>query len=90
MLATTNSKTNETEILERPADPFTASVLNTLARVTVSKEERMAELAEIRADVETRANPAEYLELAKQYDTIGASHNADAMRRKARHYGGVA
>lgn len=89
MLATTNSKTNETEILERPADPFTASVLNTLARVTVSKEERMAELAEIRADVETRADPAEYLELAEQYEAIGASTNAAALRRKAAHYGGV-
>lgn len=85
MLATTNSKTNE-----RPADPFTASVLNTLARVTVTKEERMAELAYIRADVETRADPAEYLELAEQYEAIGASTNAAALRRKAAHYGGVA
>lgn len=85
MLATTNSET--TVII--PADPFTASALNTLARVTATKEQRMAELAEIRADVETRANPAEYLALAEQYDAIGATANADNMRRKAKHYGGV-
>lgn len=85
MLATTNSETKEIT----PADPFTASVLNTLARVTVTNEQRMAELATIRADVETRADPAEYLALAEQYEAIGASTNAAALRRKAAHYGGV-
>ena len=81
MLATTNSKTNEIlEVLEYPKMQVSP----------IDREAALAELAGIRADVETRANPAEYLELAKQYDAIGASHNADAMRRKAKHYGGVA
>lgn len=85
MLATTNSETKE--II--PADPFTASVLNTLARVAVTNEQRMAELATIRADVETKADPVEYLALAAQYEAIGATANAAALRRKAAHYGGV-
>lgn len=72
MLATTNSNTQQT------AQVF----------ATVSEEdeyfEQLAMLGKKRIYVESRGIPAEYYSLANEYATIGATVNAENLRRKAR------
>lgn len=84
MLVTTNNLTQETEVLEvLPATPLEVAIMESEYQFSAMREENLVMLGKRRIDVESRGNPDEYDALATAYDAIGATANANTLRRKA-------
>jgi len=62
---------------------ITQEKLNAAATIPLPQAETFASLCEKRIVVEQRGDPDEYEALAKEFDAIGAIHNAQKLRMKA-------
>ena len=83
MLATTNRLTDEREVLELQPFEVQVEIAQENHELVVSRDERLVQLADIRANVECRGYWQEYEALAGEYEKIGAFANAETLRRKA-------
>lgn len=84
MLATTNRLTDEREVLELQPFEVQVEIAQENHELATSREIRLAQLADIRIEIEQRGIWQEYETLASEYEKIGAFANAENLRRKAK------